>query len=77
MPLDVLAVDDPHARGVWERDLVLVRPDQHIAWRGEAPPADWGEVLDLVSGNGAADDTDGGPGADGGPGTGPAEGSGS
>ncbi|WP_055496927.1 FAD-dependent monooxygenase [Streptomyces albus] len=51
IPLEVLTVDDPHARGVWERSLVLVRPDQHIAWRGETPPADWSEVLDPVSGH--------------------------
>ena len=24
----------PHARRIWERELVLVRPDTHIAWRG-------------------------------------------
>jgi FAD-dependent monooxygenase len=26
--------DEPHARRIWERELVLVRPDTHIAWRG-------------------------------------------
>jgi FAD-dependent monooxygenase len=26
--------DEPHARQIWERELVLVRPDTHIAWRG-------------------------------------------
>ncbi|KAL3477407.1 FAD binding domain-containing protein [Aspergillus californicus] len=25
--------DDLHAREVWERDAVLVRPDDHVAWR--------------------------------------------
>jgi 2-polyprenyl-6-methoxyphenol hydroxylase-like FAD-dependent oxidoreductase len=25
--------DEPHARQVWERDAVLVRPDDHISWR--------------------------------------------
>jgi FAD-dependent monooxygenase len=25
--------DEPHVRKVWERDAVLVRPDDHVAWR--------------------------------------------
>jgi len=25
-----------HARKVWQRDLVLVRPDEHIAWSADA-----------------------------------------
>lgn len=25
--------DDPNARKLWERDLVLIRPDGHVAWR--------------------------------------------
>lgn len=25
--------DEPHARKVWERDAVMVRPDDHAAWR--------------------------------------------
>lgn len=27
--------NEPHARRIWERELVLVRPDTHIAWRGD------------------------------------------
>ncbi|MFE6450650.1 FAD-dependent monooxygenase [Nocardiopsis dassonvillei] len=50
MPLAHLRVDDEGARALWERDLVLVRPDQHVAWRGSAPPEDWGPVLDTVRG---------------------------
>jgi hypothetical protein len=30
--------------------LLLVRPDQHVAWRGDAAPADPGALADLVSG---------------------------
>ncbi|KAJ5105197.1 hypothetical protein NUU61_002544 [Penicillium alfredii] len=29
-------LDEPHAHRIWERDLVLVRPDTHVAWRGNA-----------------------------------------
>lgn len=50
VPVTYLPVDDPAARAVWERDLVLVRPDQHVAWRGDAVPDDWLGVVDLVSG---------------------------
>jgi hypothetical protein len=34
----------------WEAPLVLVRPDQHIAWRGYTAPSEWGSVLDIVTG---------------------------
>jgi 2-polyprenyl-6-methoxyphenol hydroxylase-like FAD-dependent oxidoreductase len=36
MPLDVLRVDEPELVAVYGRGLLLVRPDQHIAWRGAA-----------------------------------------
>ncbi|MFD0287237.1 aromatic-ring hydroxylase C-terminal domain-containing protein [Streptomyces lutosisoli] len=41
---------DTHPRALYERDLVVVRPDQHVAWRGDAPPADPLEVFDRVRG---------------------------
>ena len=40
MPLKTLRIDDPLIREVYERDLVMVRPDQHIAWRGNRLPDD-------------------------------------
>ncbi|GAB86950.1 FAD-dependent monooxygenase [Gordonia rubripertincta] len=43
LPLQVVAIDDANARAVYERDLVLVRPDGHVAWRGDA-------LLDNVAG---------------------------
>ncbi|PVH68972.1 hypothetical protein DL98DRAFT_627335 [Cadophora sp. DSE1049] len=34
IPLKVVHLpDEEHARKIWERDAVLVRPDDHVAWR--------------------------------------------
>jgi 2-polyprenyl-6-methoxyphenol hydroxylase-like FAD-dependent oxidoreductase len=49
IPMTHLPVEDAGVCAAWERDLVLVRPDQHVAWRGDEPPADWGAVLDQVT----------------------------
>jgi 2-polyprenyl-6-methoxyphenol hydroxylase-like FAD-dependent oxidoreductase len=35
VPLSVVEIDDPAARELYGTDLVLVRPDQIVAWRGE------------------------------------------
>ncbi len=50
VPLDVLRIDEAHGREICERDLVLVRPDQHVAWRGDAPAADPLAVIDRARG---------------------------
>ncbi|HKT04818.1 MAG TPA: FAD-dependent monooxygenase [Rugosimonospora sp.] len=50
VPVTHLELDDAAVRACWERDLVLVRPDQHVAWRGDAAPEDWTAVLDRVTG---------------------------
>lgn len=34
LPMHDLAVDDEQARDLYGADYVLIRPDQHIAWRG-------------------------------------------
>jgi len=36
VPLEIVAIDDPRLASIYAADLVLVRPDQHIAWRGTA-----------------------------------------
>lgn len=34
VPIKVIHLpNEPHARRIWERDAVLVRPDDHVAWR--------------------------------------------
>ncbi|GAB3174234.1 FAD-dependent oxidoreductase [Myceligenerans halotolerans] len=54
IPMTHLAIDDDAVRRAWESDLVLVRPDQHVAWRGDATAARdeaaWDEVLDVIGG---------------------------
>ncbi|WP_456670874.1 aromatic-ring hydroxylase C-terminal domain-containing protein [Bradyrhizobium sp. USDA 3240] len=43
IPLSILQLDEPDLKGVYGRDMLLVRPDHHIAWRGtggKAPNAD-------------------------------------
>jgi 2-polyprenyl-6-methoxyphenol hydroxylase-like FAD-dependent oxidoreductase len=51
IPMTYLPIADPGLRACWDHSLVLVRPDQHIAWRSGTAPADWGTVLDLVTGH--------------------------
>jgi hypothetical protein len=41
---------DDAVREVYGRSLVLVRPDGHVAWRADAPPADPLAVIDRVRG---------------------------
>jgi 2-polyprenyl-6-methoxyphenol hydroxylase-like FAD-dependent oxidoreductase len=49
-PLTVLDVKSPEASELYRYKLVLVRPDQHVAWRGDAEPADPLDLVDLVRG---------------------------
>jgi 2-polyprenyl-6-methoxyphenol hydroxylase-like FAD-dependent oxidoreductase len=50
MPLDVIVIDDSEIGALYERGLVLVRPDGHVAWRADAPPADALALIDRVRG---------------------------
>jgi len=50
MPLLVAEIDDPEIARLYERRLVLVRPDGHVAWRADTPPVDPGAVIDCVRG---------------------------
>ncbi|MFI5932226.1 FAD-dependent monooxygenase [Actinoplanes sp. NPDC051494] len=51
IPMRHLTVADTVVRACWEEGLVLVRPDQHVAWRSGADQADWDRVLDVVTGH--------------------------
>ena len=50
VPLEVVDLNEPEAAALYERRLVLVRPDGHVAWRGDALPADCGALVDRVRG---------------------------
>ncbi len=50
-PLDVLVVADPGLRAVYERDLVLVRPDMHVVWRGDRLPQAVDDLAAKVTGH--------------------------
>jgi 2-polyprenyl-6-methoxyphenol hydroxylase-like FAD-dependent oxidoreductase len=50
IPMVHLPTADPTVRARWRHPLVLVRPDQHVAWRADTAPDDWDTVLDLVTG---------------------------
>jgi len=50
VPLTMLDVEAPDAQALYRRNLVLVRPDQHVAWRGDDEPADAMDLIDLVRG---------------------------
>ena len=45
-----VAIADPDIAALYERKLVLVRPDGHVAWRGDACPADAAAIIDRVRG---------------------------
>jgi 2-polyprenyl-6-methoxyphenol hydroxylase-like FAD-dependent oxidoreductase len=51
VPLETVIVDDPSIAPIYEAKLVLVRPDTHVAWRGNACAdgrAVWRKVLKPV-----------------------------
>ena len=52
MPLKIHAIDDPQIVELYERRLVLVRPDGMVAWRGDQLPEDVDGLVDRVRGAG-------------------------
>ncbi|MDR7156697.1 2-polyprenyl-6-methoxyphenol hydroxylase-like FAD-dependent oxidoreductase [Sphingobium xenophagum] len=50
VPLTLLDIKEQHVRGIYERDFVLIRPDQHVAWRGNTMPEDPFAVIDRIRG---------------------------
>jgi 2-polyprenyl-6-methoxyphenol hydroxylase-like FAD-dependent oxidoreductase len=50
VPLTFTAIDSRDAATLYARRLVLVRPDGHVAWRGDAAPDDPLAVIDRIRG---------------------------
>ncbi len=50
-PFEVLRLDEPHIREVYGCAALLVRPDLHIVWRGDAAPADPAGLCALATGH--------------------------
>jgi hypothetical protein len=50
VPLDVVDVLDADARDLYGRDLALIRPDQHVCWRGDRLPDDTAALIAKVVG---------------------------
>ena len=50
LPLEVVDLDEPDVYKLYECRCILVRPDGHVAWRGDDLPADPREVIDRVCG---------------------------
>ena len=50
-PVAVLDIPDEIAREVYDFDLLLLRPDMHVVWRGREPPEDPAEVAAIATGH--------------------------
>jgi hypothetical protein len=50
LPLAVVSLDESKIRETYERPLVLVRPDGHVAWRGDSTPDNPAAIIDHVRG---------------------------
>jgi FAD binding domain len=50
-PVTVLDVPDKIAREIYGYDLILLRPDMHVVWRGNAAPDDADEVAAVATGH--------------------------
>jgi 2-polyprenyl-6-methoxyphenol hydroxylase-like FAD-dependent oxidoreductase len=50
VPLTVMSIDDRDVAKLYARTLVLVRPDGHVAWRGDRVPEDALGLIDKVRG---------------------------
>ena len=50
IPLEVVDVEGADSSAAYDRKLVLVRTDQHVAWRGDAVPERVDELVDTLRG---------------------------
>jgi hypothetical protein len=50
VPFQQVQLTKPDAVKLYEKKLVLVRPDGHVCWRGDMPPQNVQQVVDSVRG---------------------------
>jgi hypothetical protein len=50
VPLTIEPVTDPDTAQLYERRLVLVRPDGHVAWRSDSAPSDPERLIERLRG---------------------------
>jgi len=60
VPLSCLDVHADDGQALYRRKLVLIRPDQHVAWRGDAQPVAPAELIDVIRGCGPVERAAGG-----------------
>ncbi|MGC2132578.1 MAG: hypothetical protein WA661_04895 [Xanthobacteraceae bacterium] len=56
VPMAVVAIDEPQIAALYQRKVVLVRPDGHVAWRNDRMPEDALRLVDVVRGAAAVRD---------------------
>ncbi len=52
VPFSVLDLRDRRARELYGRDLILLRPDLHVAWRGNRVPQEPARIARAATGQG-------------------------
>ena len=50
-PVAVLDIPDNVARDVYQHDIILLRPDMHVVWRGNRLPDDIQEIAGTATGH--------------------------
>ena len=50
IPLRVVRPADPTLHALYAANFALIRPDQHVCWRGDVIPSDFGGLLHRVTG---------------------------
>jgi hypothetical protein len=50
-PFSVQTIEDETPRAVYGCDLILLRPDLHVVWRGNAAPPDAGPIAAVATGH--------------------------
>ncbi len=56
VPFKTLAPNDARLRRRYQANFALVRPDQHVAWRGDELPQNFASILRRVTGQDPTDD---------------------